>query len=63
MGFLRVHAEEDVNLLFAVGALALAFGAGTLTDLSDGALVAVVVGLGVVAPQLVIGYLDRTDPI
>mgnify|MGYP000084751841 CR=1 FL=1 len=57
-----VSRENAVILLFAVGALALAFGAGTLTDLSDGALVAVVIGLGVVAPQLVIGYLDRTDP-
>jgi len=57
-----VSRENAVIFLFAVGALALAFGAGTLTDLSDGALVAVVIGLGVVAPQLVIGYLDRTDP-
>ena len=57
-----VSRENAVILPFVVGSVALAHAAGALTSLSDGVLVGVLIFVGVVAPQLINGYLDGTDP-
>ncbi|WP_423995378.1 hypothetical protein [Halorubrum trapanicum] len=53
-----VSRENAVILLFMAAGLALAYGGRVVTGLSDTLLIGVLIFVGVVAPQLVIGYLD-----
>jgi hypothetical protein len=56
-----VSRENAVILLFMAAGLALAYGGRVATDLSDTLLIGVLILVGVVAPQAVIGYLDAED--
>ncbi|WP_297886836.1 hypothetical protein [uncultured Halorubrum sp.] len=53
-----VSRENAVILSFMAVGLALGYGGRVATELSDTALIGVVLFVGVVAPQLVVGYLD-----
>jgi|JXWS01.1.fsa_nt_gb hypothetical protein len=53
-----VSRENAVILSFMAAGLALGYGGRVATELSDTALIGVVLFVGVVAPQLVVGYLD-----
>ncbi|WP_049908737.1 hypothetical protein [Halorubrum distributum] len=53
-----VSRENAVILLFMAAGLALAYGGRVATALSDTVLIGVLILVGVVAPQAVIGYLD-----
>ncbi|PHQ45820.1 hypothetical protein DJ68_10760 [Halorubrum sp. C3] len=53
-----VSRENAVILLFMAAGLALASGGRVATGLSDTVLIGVLILVGVVAPQAVIGYLD-----
>ena len=57
-----VSRENAVILLFAAVGLFLAYGGQLLTDLSDTVLIGVLLFVGVVAPQAVIGYLESDGP-
>ena len=56
-----VSRENAVILLFMAVGLALADGGRVATSLSDTVLIGVLLFVGVVAPQLVNGYLDAED--
>jgi hypothetical protein len=56
-----VSRENAVILLFVAGGLGLAYAGLTLTSLSDTVLIGVLILVGVVAPQLLNGYLDSRD--
>jgi len=53
-----VSRENAVILGFGVAALLLGYGGLWLTDLSTNLLIGTILFVGVVAPQLVNGYLD-----
>ncbi|GAA0551476.1 hypothetical protein ABNG02_04275 [Halorubrum ejinorense] len=53
-----VSRENAVILLFMAAGLTLAYGGRVVTSLSDTVLIGVLIFVGVVAPQLVIGSLD-----
>jgi hypothetical protein len=53
--------ENRVLVGFVAVALGLTYGGFFLTDLSTEILVGILVVVGVVAPQLINGYLDRRD--
>ena len=56
-----VSRENAVILLFMAVGLGLAYGGQTLTSAGDALLIGVLLLVGVVAPQLVVGYLERGD--
>jgi hypothetical protein len=56
-----VSRENAVILLFVAVGLGLAYAGLTLTSLSDTVLIGVLILVGVVAPQLLNGYLDSRD--
>lgn len=53
--------ENRVVLLFVAAGLLLAFGGRTVTNLSDDALIVLLLFVGVLAPQLLNGYLDNRN--
>ena len=57
-----VSRENAVILLFMTAGLTLAYGGRLLTSLSDTVLIGVLLFVGVLAPQAVIGYLDSNGP-
>lgn len=56
-----VTRENAVILLFMAAGLVLAYGGRVATGLSDTLLIGVLLLVGVVALQAVIGYLDAAD--
>ncbi|QKG93277.1 hypothetical protein EXE43_11045 [Halorubrum sp. SS5] len=56
-----VSRENAIILLFMAAGLALAYGARVVTDLGDRLLIGVLLLVAVVAPQLVIGYVDGAE--
>ncbi|RLM66956.1 hypothetical protein DVK05_06920 [Halorubrum sp. Atlit-8R] len=56
-----VSRENAIILLFMAAGLALAYGARVATDLGDRLLIGVLLLVAVVAPQLVIGYVDGAE--
>lgn len=56
-----VSRENKVTLSFATTGLVLAYGGRVVTDLSDTVLIGALLFVGVVAPQLLNGYLDDRD--
>ncbi|MDB2264202.1 hypothetical protein PM025_08570 [Halorubrum ezzemoulense] len=56
-----VSRENAVILLFMAAGLALAYGGRVATGLSDTVLIGVLILVGVVVPQAVIGYLDAEN--
>lgn len=56
-----VSRENAVILLFMAVGLGLAYGGRVLTSASDTLLIGVLLFVGVVAPQAVIGYLNAAD--
>ena len=54
-----VSRENAVVLTFGVVALLLGYGGLWLTDLPTEVLIGTILFVGVVAPQLLNGYLDR----
>ena len=53
-------SRENRVLIACIGlALALTYSASVVTDLPDPALIAILLGVGTVAPLLVTDYLDR----
>ena len=54
-----VSRENAVVFGFGVAALLLGYGGLWLTDLSTNLLIGIILVVGVIAPQLVNGYLDR----
>jgi hypothetical protein len=56
-----VSRENKIILLFGTAGLGLTYGGYALTDLGDQVLVAVLLFVGVLAPQLLNEYLDRRE--
>jgi len=56
-----VSRENAVILGFAVAALVSGYGGRALVDASTEVLIGTILFVGVVAPQLVNGYLDRKE--
>jgi hypothetical protein len=56
-----VSTENGLILAFGTAGLILAYAAAVFTDLPAWVGVAIVIGVGVVIPQLVLAALARTD--
>jgi len=56
-----VSRENTVILLFATVGLVLAYGGRVVTNLSDTALIGILIFVGVVTPQLINNYLENRD--